>query len=180
MFVCNRPPAPAVTNSHRPGMMLKYEWQTPEIRTRGRSVSSPRKRIVVLAAEFNKVLVDGMIETAETELRRAGADVVRVVRVPGAYELPLIADLYLAQDTVDALVVLGHIERGETLHGEVMGHVVHDSLVQLQLKYRKPIGMGIIGPGATEEQAQKRKITTAAAAVRAALQACALLADKRI
>ena len=57
-------------------------------------------------------------------------------------------------DQHDGLVVLGYIERGETLHGEVMGHVVHTALVQLQLKYRKPVGIGIIGPGATAEQAQ--------------------------
>ena len=61
----------------------------------------------------------------------------------------------------DAVVVLGHIERGETLHGEVMGHVVQHALVQLQFKYRKPVGVGIIGPGATAEQADVRKHETA-------------------
>jgi 6,7-dimethyl-8-ribityllumazine synthase len=107
------------------------------------------KRIVIVAAEFNKELVDAMIETAQIELKDLGADLVRVVRVSGCYEVPLIADLHLAQEGVDGLVVLGYIERGETLHGEVMGHVVHGALVQLQLKYRKPVGIGIIGPGAT-------------------------------
>ena len=68
------------------------------------------------------------------------------------------------------LVVLGYIERGETLHGEVMGHVVHAALVQLQLSHRKPIGLGIIGPGATAEQAEARKVSSARAAVHAALR----------
>ena len=138
------------------------------------------KRIVIVAAEFNKELVDAMIETAQNELKEAGAELVRVVRVSGSYEVPLIADLYLAQDGVDALVVLGYIERGETLHGEVMGHVVHSALVQLQLKYHKAIGMGIIGPGATVEQAQQRKTTSARAAVRATLRNCELLAESRV
>ena len=72
--------------------------------------------------------------------------------MPGSYEMPLIADVLLGREDVDALVVLGYIERGETLHGEVMGNVVHAALVQLQLKHRKPMGLGVIGPGATPEQ----------------------------
>lgn len=137
------------------------------------------KRIVIVAAEFNKELVDVMIDTARQDLEEAGAELVGIVRVPGSYEVPLIASAYLAQEGVDALVVLGYIERGETLHGEVMGHVVHAALVQLQLQYRKPIGLGIIGPGATAEQAQQRKITSARAAVGAALRSCELLAESR-
>jgi len=57
-----------------------------------------------------------------------GLRVVCTVRVPGAYETPLVAKKLLARKDVDALVVLGFIERGETLHGEVMGHVVHRAL----------------------------------------------------
>jgi 6,7-dimethyl-8-ribityllumazine synthase len=138
-------------------------------------MATPNRRIVVVAAEFNKELIDVMIETAQNELKRAGTELVRVVRVPGSYEIPLIADAYLSQESVDAVVALGYIERGETLHGEVMGHVVHDTLVQLQLKYRKPIGLGIIGPGATQEQAHARKINSALSAVRATLHNCELL-----
>jgi 6,7-dimethyl-8-ribityllumazine synthase len=133
------------------------------------------KRVVIVAAQFNEVLVEAMIEAARDELTAAGAVVVRVVRVPGSYEVPLVADLQMAQDGVDALVVLGYIERGETLHGEVMGHVVHAALVQLQLKYRKPVGVGIIGPGATAEQAELRKAGYARAAARAALRLGQLL-----
>ncbi|HSE15774.1 MAG TPA: 6,7-dimethyl-8-ribityllumazine synthase [Pyrinomonadaceae bacterium] len=126
------------------------------------------KRITIIAAEFNKVLMKQMIWAAKQEIKDVGAKLVRVVRTPGCYEVPLCAELQLATE-IDALVVLGYIERGETLHGEVMGHVVHEALVQLQIKYRKPIGLGIIGPGATIEQAEERKLSYARAAVRAAL-----------
>ncbi len=138
--------------------------------------ASGSKRIVIVAAEFHQELIETMIETARKELSAVGAELVRVVRVTGSYEIPLLADVQLAQEDVHALVVLGYVERGETLHGEVMGHVVHGALVQLQLKHHKPIGMGIIGPGATLEQAQQRKGTSAAAAVRAVLRSCELLA----
>ncbi len=149
-----------------------------EIQTGDPIVSNPASpRVAILAAEFNQKLMDAMIEAALNEVAAVGAALVRVVRVPGSYEIPLIADALLAQDGVDALVVLGYIERGETLHGEVMGHVVHNALVQLQLRYRKPAGVGIIGPGATAAQAETRKIDYACAAVRAAVRNCAVLAD---
>jgi 6,7-dimethyl-8-ribityllumazine synthase len=135
------------------------------------------KNVAILAAEFNTKLVTAMIEAASDEITQSGSTVADVVRVPGAYELPLLADALLERDDVDALVVLGYIERGETLHGEVMGHVVHAALVDLQLEHRKPMGLGIIGPGATPEQAETRKLDYARAAARAALKNCALLAE---
>ena len=134
-------------------------------------------RIVIIAAEFNREVVDPMVVTAEDELRKAGGQLLRVIRVSGCYEVPLIADLQLGKADTDGLVVLGHIERGETLHGEVMGHVVHGALVAMQLKHRKPVGIGIIGPGATLEQAQQRKTGSAKAAVKAVLQNYELLSQ---
>jgi 6,7-dimethyl-8-ribityllumazine synthase len=56
-----------------------------------------------------------------------------------------------------------------------MGHVVHGALVQLQFKYHKPVGVGIIGPGATAEQAELRKTGYARAAARAAMRVCQVL-----
>lgn len=141
-------------------------------------MSKPGKRIAIVAADFNQELVDGMVEVARQELDESAAIVARVVRVPGAFEIPLVADLLLGENVIDGLVVLGHIERGETLHGEVMGHVVHAALVQLELRHHKPVGMGIIGPGATPEQAEARKVPAARAAVRAALRLCELLATE--
>ncbi|MFO0967116.1 MAG: 6,7-dimethyl-8-ribityllumazine synthase [Gemmataceae bacterium] len=126
--------------------------------------------LAILAAEFNEPLVARMIAAAADELRLAGATLSRTVKVPGSYEIPVIADLLLSHEAIDALVVLGYIERGETLHGEVMGHAVHSALVQLQLTYQKPVGIGIIGPGATGEQAEARCEAYARAAARAAFK----------
>ena len=90
----------------------------------------------------------------------------------------VVAALQIARESdVDCLVVLGYIERGETQHGEVMGHVVHQTLVDLELKYRKPVGIGIIGPGASLAQAENRKAGYARAAVRAAVSSWHALHD---
>jgi 6,7-dimethyl-8-ribityllumazine synthase len=132
--------------------------------------------IGIVVGDFHQELAEAMVTSARAEAARIGVDVPVVVQVPGSYEVPLVADALLARDSIDALVVLGYIERGETLHGEVMGHAVHQALVQLQLRYKKPIGIGIIGPGATFEQAQTRKEPYAAAALRAAVRSLEALA----
>ena len=127
-------------------------------------------RLIVIAADFNQAIVGPMIEAACQEMQSSGATLGDVVTVPGCYELPLLAQRQLRRESVDGLVVLGYIERGETLHGAVMGQVVHGTLVDLELKHGKPIGLGIIGPGATLEQAMARKADYARAAVRAVLR----------
>ena len=138
-------------------------------------MAEPPTKLVIVAGMFNQSLVEAMIDTATAEARAGGAEVLRVDRVSGCYEVPLIAAAEIARPEVNALVVLGYIERGETLHGEVMGHVVSEALVRLQIEHGKPIGLGIIGPGATAEQAEVRKLGAARAAVRAALTSLAVL-----
>jgi 6,7-dimethyl-8-ribityllumazine synthase len=129
-------------------------------------------RMAIVAAEFNRPLVDVMVASALDEAKKHGASVSREpLRVPGCYETPLVVSQILARKDVDAVVVLGYIERGETQHGEVMGHVVQGALVQLAIDHGKPVGIGIIGPGATASQAEDRKEPYARAAVRAALRA---------
>lgn len=124
---------------------------------------------IIVAAEFNKPLIDVMVESAKNELAQQQVDVLQVVRVPGSYELPLSVGAALALPQVTLVVALGYIERGETQHGEVMGHVVHRALLDLSLNHGKPVGLGIIGPGATADQAELRKEAYARAAVRAAM-----------
>jgi 6,7-dimethyl-8-ribityllumazine synthase len=133
-------------------------------------------KLAIVAAQFNKDLVDAMVAAARDEAEQLRAEVTRELRVPGCYEVPLVVSRVIARRKVDAVIVLGYIERGETQHGEVMGHVVHRALVELELAHGKPIGIGIIGPGATAEQAEVRKDGYARAAVRAALASLNALA----
>lgn len=127
-------------------------------------------RLAILAADFNVSIVHPMIDAAKKKAAELGCTCDLVISVPGAYEVPLVLDGVLQRGDVDLAVVLGYIERGETQHGEVMGHVVHSAIVELSLTYGKPVGIGIIGPGATLEQAQKRNIAYAEAAVAAAVR----------
>lgn len=135
-------------------------------------------KLAIVAADFDRAIVDPMIQGAENEARAAGFETI-TVRVPGAYELPLPVRRLLERKGVAAVVALGYIEKGHTLHGEVMGHVVHDTLMRLSLEYDKPVGLGIIGPGATQTQAAQRKDSYGPAAVKAAVSLLGTMAQLR-
>jgi len=133
--------------------------------------------IAIIAATFHQPLTDQMIAAATSEIKKNKAKLIGTYKVTGSFELPLIADRLLAKKSIDAIVALGFIEKGETLHGEVMGHVVYRALIDLQIDYNKPIGLGIIGPGATPKQAEVRKIPAARAAVKAVINSLRVLKE---
>lgn len=129
---------------------------------------SKKIRIAVVIGMFHKDIAEVMLERMKAKIKERGAELVEVAEVPGSYEVPLAAKKLLERSDVDCIAVAGFIEKGGTLHGEQMGLVVSYLLKKLELRYSKPVGMGIIGPGATEEQA-KQRLDYGAHAVEAAM-----------
>lgn len=130
-------------------------------------------RLLIISGDFHTDIAKTMLTSAQKAARAVGVTDIKIVTCAGSYEIPLLLDAYLPH--VEAAVVLGYIEAGETQHGAVMGHVVQAAVIDLQLKHQKPIGIGIIGPGATYEQALKRQVDYAAAAVQATIRSYHLL-----
>lgn len=130
-------------------------------------------RIGIVIGEFHKEIATEMLEKAKKRCLELGAACDNVIWVPGTYEAPLAVRKLLRRDDIDCVAVLGYIEKGKTLHGEQMGHTISLILKQLELKFSKPIGMGLIGPGATKEQAKKR-LHYGARAVEAAVKMCSV------
>lgn len=133
--------------------------------------------IAIIAADFNKSVVGPMLDAALIAVKSLKCEIGPVISVPGCIEVPLILDAVLQRRDVDAVAVLGYIERGETQHGEVMGHVVYRAMTDLSLMYGKPVGLGIIGPGATLRQAKKRNVAYGKAAVEAAVKSLKCLEE---
>ena len=128
-----------------------------------------KPKVGIVIGEFHKDIAEKMLEDAKKKLDEKGAVLKQTVWIPGSFEAPLAAKKLLERTDIDCLVVLGFIEKGETMHGQQMGLVVAKTLKELELQYGKPIGMGIIGPGAVRKQALKR-IGYAGAAVEASLK----------
>ena len=104
------------------------------------------KRIAIVLGSFHKKEADDMLEVSHVAAAENQLEIAEVVWVPGSMEAPLALKRLLMRDDIDGAVALGIIERGETKHGLVMGEVVYDAIIRLQLEFMKPIGFGILGP----------------------------------
>jgi 6,7-dimethyl-8-ribityllumazine synthase len=103
-----------------------------------------RSRFAIIASLYNSRYVDAMLRAARAELKRAGALSVQVVRVPGAYEIPVVAATLAqraadAKPSLDAILCLGVILRGETTHAAHIGEAVSQALMQIQLQHQVPV-----------------------------------------
>ncbi len=109
------------------------------------SVKTPAGRggsYAIIASKYNALYVDAMLRAARAEIRRAGGK-VQVVRVPGAYEIPVVAARLGRQSRVDgrlsAILCLGVILRGATTHAQHIGEAVSNALAQIQVQYEVPV-----------------------------------------
>ena len=123
------------------------------------------KSIAIVAGSYHKESVEVMVEKAKEIATDTNLIVEEVSWVPGSMEVPLQIKRLFLRDSIDGAVVLGIIENGETKHGLVMGQAVTNALIDLQIASMKPIGFGIIGPGAKSEQIEKRLLPYAEKAV---------------
>lgn len=127
-----------------------------------------KPRIAIVFGDFHKPEMDRMLGAAMTRAEQLCFVVAETIKVPGAYEAPLAIKRLLVRDDIDAVAVLGIIERGETAHGRVMAQSVSDAIVALQLEFMKPVGFGIIGPEIDPHQFEPRLVRHAEAAVASA------------
>lgn len=123
--------------------------------------------IGIVCGSFHKKEIERMLAWATEEAKQHDLDVIEVVWVPGAMEVPLAIDRLLGREDISAVACLGIIERGQTQHGLAMGQAVIKTIIELQLVHEKPVGLGIIGPGAEPEHIEPRLEPHARAAVSA-------------
>jgi len=112
----------------------------PVFKSRKRTLAGGNFAIV--ASCYNGLYVDAMLHAALKELRRAGAK-VRVVRVPGAFEIPAVAAKLAHSRRYAAIICLGVIFQGETSHAQQISTGVTHALAQIQVHQRIPVIHGV-------------------------------------
>lgn len=103
-------------------------------------VTAAEHSFAIVASKYNARYVDAMLHAAKAELKRAGAT-VRLIRVPGAYEIPVVA-ARLARTSwpkLSGIICLGVILRGETVHAAHIGEAVSEALMQIQVQHEVPV-----------------------------------------
>jgi len=110
-------------------------------------------RFVIVASEYNSVIMDRLIEGAKRALKDQA--LVNVIRVPGSFEIPLVAKKAALSKKYDAIVALGCVVRGETPHFEYISSSVSHALQNVALETGVPVGFGILTVD-TVQQAMER------------------------
>ncbi len=99
--------------------------------------------VTVIVTSWHTQITDGLLAGAERALQAAGNDIYSIVRVPGAFELPLAAQ-YAIEDGAEVVIALGVVIRGGTPHFEYVCQAVTDGLSRVQLDSGIPIGFGVL------------------------------------
>jgi 6,7-dimethyl-8-ribityllumazine synthase len=135
---------------------------TPPRVIEGTFAVSKGARFVVVASRFNHFIVDRLLEGALDALCRHGAelDQIAIVRVPGAWELPLAVSRILSKPSVDAVVALAAVIRGSTPHFDYVAAEVTKGLAATSLSLGKSVSFGVLTTD-TIEQAIERAGTKA-------------------
>jgi riboflavin synthase alpha subunit/6,7-dimethyl-8-ribityllumazine synthase len=144
-------------------VMMKYleKWSGNESPFGQDSVSTfdmtSRGRFAVVVSEFNSFITDQLLSAAlrVLEAHRVPPTNIEVIRVPGAYEIPIAAKLSAKSGCFDAIICLGCLIRGDTLHYEVIAHEVSRGIGQSALESGIPHSFGVITCN-TQEQAIDR------------------------
>ncbi len=114
-------------------------------------------KFAIVASRFNDFIVDKLVGGAVDTLLRHGADRdhLTIVKVPGAYEMPLVAKRLAESKAYDGVVCLGAVIRGATPHFDYVASEVAKGLAHVTLETGVPVGFGVLTTD-TLEQAIER------------------------
>lgn len=115
------------------------------------------KKIGVVVSRFNDFVTRRLLEACLKELARRGVNPrgITVVWVPGSFEIPLVALKLAKKKSTDAVICLGAVIRGETLHFDLVAEAAARGIARVSLLCEKPVIFGVLTTD-TVEQAYKR------------------------
>ena len=111
-------------------------------------------KVTIVATSWHAKITDGLVEGAKRALEAAGNHDYKLVRVPGAFELPLAASLAIDAGA-EVVVALGVVIQGDTPHFDYVCDAATSGLTRVQLDSKVPIGFGLLTV-ANEQQALDR------------------------
>lgn len=132
-------------------------------------------RVGIVVAQFNKDVTEELLQSAEAKLKEYGVPMnkIRIHRVAGGVEIPVVLAALAKTKKFDCLVALGTVIRGDTPHFEYVCKVVSEGVLRVMLDYTIPVGFGVLTLE-NKEQAMKR-FHVGGEAVEAALQSARII-----
>lgn len=127
----------------------------------------------IIVSRFNNSVTDKLLEGAIDALKSYGGEEenIDIVRVPGSFEIPLLAHKMAASKQYDALVCLGAVIRGDTPHFDYIAEAVTTGIGKAMLEHRIPISFGVLTTNNVEQAMERAGTKTANKGFEAALTA---------
>lgn len=116
------------------------------------------KKFAIVVARFNSFIVESLLDGALDTLKRVG-DVadndITVVRIPGAFELPLAVQKIAASGKYDGIIALGAVIRGGTPHFEYVAGECVKGIAQVSMQYNVPVAFGVLTVESIEQAIER-------------------------
>ncbi|QBG35178.1 6,7-dimethyl-8-ribityllumazine synthase [Litorilituus sediminis] len=122
------------------------------------SFEAKGKKFAIVVSRFNHFIVDSLLEGAIDALKRHGSvddNDISVIKVPGAYELPLVAKKAAAKGEYDAIIAIGAVIRGGTPHFDFVAGECNKGLAQVSLESEVPVSFGVITTDSIEQAIER-------------------------
>jgi len=134
-------------------------------------------RVALLVARFNSFVVESLLAGAVDCLKRHGADEqdMTIIRVPGAFEMPLIAKQLAASKKYDAIIALGAVIRGGTPHFEYVAGECTKGLASVGMEFNLPIAFGVLTVDSIEQAIERAGTKAGNKGVEAAMSAIEMI-----
>jgi 6,7-dimethyl-8-ribityllumazine synthase len=116
------------------------------------------KKFAIVVARFNSFIVESLLDGAVDTLKRVGdvADQdITVVRIPGAFEMPLAVQKIAASGKYDAIIALGAVIRGGTPHFEYVAGECTKGLAQVMMQHSIPVAFGVLTVDSIEQAVER-------------------------
>jgi len=137
----------------------------------------------IVASRFNTHYVDGLINHATEELRALTPNAtISLHRVPGSFEIPVVAREIAIQHKADAIIACGVILQGETNHAQNLSRSVTDALQRIAIEHGVPVINAVLrfdNEGQAQARCLENKINRGTEAARAALEIANVLSEVR-
>lgn len=122
------------------------------------NIRATGKKFALVVSRFNSFVVESLVDGALDALERHGEvneQDITLVRVPGAYELPIAAKKLAEQNKYDAIIALGAVIRGGTPHFDFVAGECNKGLAQVSLEYGIPVSFGVITTDSIEQAIER-------------------------
>ena len=114
-------------------------------------------RFALVASRFNHFIVDRLVDGALDAIVRHGGDASRItiVRVPGAWEIPVVVARLAQKRSVDAIIALGAVIRGSTPHFDYVASEVSKGIATASLQTGLPVAFGVLTTDSIEQAIER-------------------------